>query len=112
MIAGHSTMSRSSNQRSSQHARKQRCDSKQAAAAGQPAVSHGKALSAVLLQSPSSDARIAGSKPHVLEVRRPRRSTSIKQLGQQDAASSANNAADKAGTEVTKPARQQLRVSS
>ena len=112
MAAGHSNPSRSSNQRQSQHARKQRGDNRHATRAGQPAVSHGKAPSGNVLQSPSSDARIAGSKPRILEVRRPMRHTSVKQLGLQDAASSANIAADQAGTEAMKPGRQQLHAPS
>lgn len=107
VVAGHSTTGRSSNQRRSQHARQQRGDSRQTAPVGQLAVSHGKAPSGSVLQS--SEARIAGSKPRILEVRRPRRPAGVKQLSQQD---SAKLAAHKAGTAETRPARQQLHVPS
>lgn len=107
MNAGHSTISQSSHQRRSQHTRKPQGDSRRAVSAKQPAMSHGKAPSKSELQRPSSEATgSVGSKPRVLEVRRPRCPTGVKQLGQHDAASSANIAADTAGTEETKPARQ------
>lgn len=108
VVAENSTMSGSSNQRRSQHARKQRGNSRQVASAMQPASSCGNAPSGSVVQKHSSVIHGSnGSKPRVLEVRRPGR-PSGKQLGLRNATNSANTAADKPGpgSEEIKPARQ------
>lgn len=109
VVADHSIMSGSSNQHRSQHARKQRGNSRQAVSTMQSAATCGKAPSGSAVQRHSSVVNGSnGSKPRVLEVRRPGRSNG-KQLGSRNATSSANTAADKAGlgSEEIKPARQQ-----
>ena len=100
-------MSRSSNQRRGQHARKPRGNNEQS---GQPAASHGKTPSGSVVQRLSAGAHGNDvSKPRILEIRRPRRP---KQPGPPDAASNAFTAADKAGTADTNPGSQQLRAPS
>ena len=114
VVADHSTMNGPSNQRRSQHARKHQGHSRQAASAVQSAASCGQAPSGNMVQRHSSvETGSNGSKPRVLEVRRPGRASG-KQLGSRHATSSANTAADKAGpgSEEIKPARQQSYVPS